>query len=232
MKQWLKRFFYEPRHAKPTDENIMRLLTPSILGIILCMVCLAGATWAWFSDSIQTGPQTITAASYDLDVSISDSDGKTVDAEGGNYELIKGVRYTVELTPTGTAEKGCCKIEDPDHTTYYTDQIERGKDFTFTLIPDQSGQYTFTAVWGTYSGDEKVIVNEEMIGSLESFGEDDAAPTDPVAAEEDQPTAEAAPVTELSAQEEEETDPPAGENTEMDAAAEPETDSAASDAEA
>ena len=232
MKQWLKRFFYEPRHAKPTDENIMRLLTPSILGIILCMVCLAGATWAWFSDSIQTGPQTITAASYDLKVSIRDSNGESVEAKDGKYQLNQGDKYTVQLTPTGTAEKGYCKIEDPDHTTYYTDQIERGKDFTFTLIPDQSGQYTFTAVWGTHSVSEgdTVIVDKGTIGETPSEGS--PVPEQPAVTEEDQPTAEAAPVTELSAPEEEETDPPAGENTEMDAAAEPETDSAASDAEA
>lgn len=42
LKQWLKSIFYTPKHTKPTDDNILRLLMPSIVGSLLCMVCLAG----------------------------------------------------------------------------------------------------------------------------------------------------------------------------------------------
>ena len=41
MKQWLKSIFYTPKHTKPTDDNILRLLMPSIVGSLLCMVCLS-----------------------------------------------------------------------------------------------------------------------------------------------------------------------------------------------
>lgn len=78
MKEWLKRIFYTPRHSKPTDENILRLLMPSVVGIFICMVCLAGSTWAWFSATVQTVPQTIEAASFDISAAVTDASGQPV----------------------------------------------------------------------------------------------------------------------------------------------------------
>ena len=66
MKPWIKFALYIPRHSKSTDENILRLLVPSLLGILLCMICLAGTTWAWFTASVQTQPQTIEPAEQTL----------------------------------------------------------------------------------------------------------------------------------------------------------------------
>lgn len=78
MKPWIKFALYIPRHSKSTDENILRLLVPSLLGILLCMICLAGTTWAWFTASVQTQPQTIEAANYDIAVSITNESGDFV----------------------------------------------------------------------------------------------------------------------------------------------------------
>ena len=75
MKPWIKFALHIPRHSKSTDENILRLLVPSLLGILLCMICLAGTTWAWFTASVQTQPQTIEAANYDIAVSITNESG-------------------------------------------------------------------------------------------------------------------------------------------------------------
>lgn len=72
MKQWLKAIVYTPKYTKPTDENILLLLLPSFVGILICMACLAGTTWAWFSTGVQTQPQTIMAASFDIVVTIDD----------------------------------------------------------------------------------------------------------------------------------------------------------------
>lgn len=78
MKQWLKSIFYTPKHTKPTDDNILRLLMPSIVGSLLCMVCLAGTTWAWFSASVHIQPQTITAANYEIAAVVTDESGTMV----------------------------------------------------------------------------------------------------------------------------------------------------------
>lgn len=147
MKQWKKSLLYTPKHTKPADKNLMRLLVPSIVGILICMVCLSGTTWAWFSASVQTGAQTITAANFNVEVAI---DPTPVISEGGKYTLTRNTAYTVTLTATGTANEigGYCIVDNDAGDRHYTSQIKPGASLQFTLIPEADGIYTFTAVWG------------------------------------------------------------------------------------
>lgn len=149
LKRWLKRIFYNPRHSKPADENILRLLMPSVVGIFICMVCLAGSTWAWFSSSVQTAPQTIEAASFDISAAVIDASGQPVPS---GQPLQAGQKYTVTLTAAGNAPSGgYCEVES-GAVFLYTETILPNELLAFTLIPDSNAAYTFTAVWGKYSG--------------------------------------------------------------------------------
>lgn len=149
MKQWLKSIFYTAKHQKPTDDNILRLFLSSFVGIILCMACLAGSTWAWFSATVQTVPQTIEAANYDISAAVTDASGQPVPS---GQPLEAGQKYTVTLTAAGTAlSGGYCKVEGGTNPLY-TVTLLPGKTLTFTLIPETKTAYTFTAVWGEYSG--------------------------------------------------------------------------------
>ena len=153
MKQWLKHILYIPKHSKPTDENIIRLLLPSFVGILICMICLAGTSWAWFSATIQTVPQTIEAANYDIMVSISDEDSKPVDL---NNPLYAGTAYKIRLAATGTAPSGgYCKVEGGT-VPLYTAALLPGDMLTFILVPETEAVYTFTPVWGCYSGEADI----------------------------------------------------------------------------
>ncbi len=146
MKNWIKTVLYTPKHQKPTDENIMRLLLPSFVGIIICMACLAGMTWAWFSASVQTSPQTITAGNYDIAVTVNN------EPVNGTITLTAGQSYKATLAASGTAPSGgYCKIEG-GVAPLYTTQLKPGNALTFTLSPETTADYTFTAVWGNYSG--------------------------------------------------------------------------------
>lgn len=170
MKEWLKSIFYTAKHSKPTDENIMRLLLPSFLGIVLCMVCLAGSTWAWFSASISTSPQTIEAANFDIAVTVN---GKPVSSP---VTLEAGQKYTVTLTATGNAPSGgYCEVKG-GAVPLYTETILPDRSLTFTLIPEKDAVYTFTAIWGRYSG-EPDITNGCTIGAEQpETGEETPAP--------------------------------------------------------
>ena len=149
MKRLLNAFFYTPKHTKPTDENIPQLLLPSVVGIILCMVCLAGTTWAWFSASIKSPPQTITAANYDIAVAVTDEAGAPVALD---QPLEAGRAYTVTLTAGGTAPSGGYCVVKSGGASLYTAPLLPGEEMSFTLIPESDDTYTFDAVWGTYNG--------------------------------------------------------------------------------
>ena len=79
MRKWTQVKLYIGKHEKPTDENIMRLLMPSILGVLVCMVCLFGSTWAWFTAGIQVdGDAATKAANFSAAVTVREIPGATV----------------------------------------------------------------------------------------------------------------------------------------------------------
>ena len=161
---WVKSLFYTPKHTKTSDDNILRLILPSIAGSLLCMVCLAGTTWAWFSASIQTAPQTITAANFAVTVSIENDKGQSVEAQNGQYNLTAGVEYTVTLTAGGNAPSGGYCIVEGGEKPQYTAQMLPEKELKFTLIPKETANYAFTAVWGSYSGEADIQQGAIMKG--------------------------------------------------------------------
>ncbi len=173
MKQWLKSIFYTAKHQKPTDDNILRLFLSSFVGIILCMACLAGSTWAWFTSTVQTAPQTIEAANYDISAAVTDASGQPVPS---GQPLEAGQKYTVTLTAAGTAlSGGYCKVEGGTNPLY-TVTLLPGESLSFTLIPETEAAYTFTAVWGEYSGGAD-ITNGCTIGAEQpETGDETPAP--------------------------------------------------------
>lgn len=165
MKRWLKRIFYTPRHSKPTDENIIRLLIPSFVGIVICMVCLAASTWAWFSATVQTVPQTITAANYDIEVSVVDAGKNPVNLTS---QLKANETYTVTLKATGTAPSGgYCIITDASGNVVYTSEtLLPNATVVFPFEPSTTDVYTFTAVWGSYNGTANISENDTQDDAL------------------------------------------------------------------
>ena len=105
---------------KVTDTALTRSLISSVIGIVLCMACLFGTTWAWYSSSVTSGVSVSEGANFDFDISIEDS----ITPTDGVYTF-EGGEHTVTLTKTGTAEKGFCKVEakksgeEAEATTYY-----------------------------------------------------------------------------------------------------------------
>lgn len=163
MKRWLEAIFYKPKHEKSTDENILRLFMPSVVGIFICMVCLAGSTWAWFSASIVNTENIIQATTYELEIFVTDLNGTVVEPTNGVYTLAGSQSYTVTLTAADDgASTGYCVIRANDKT-YYTASIAKGGSFTFTVYG--GGRYTFAPAWGSYDSDGKIVLeNGETIG--------------------------------------------------------------------
>jgi len=151
---------------KPTDENIMRLVLPSVLGIILCMVCLCGTTWAWFSGVMATGTATVQAARYTVEAEVEGAAaGKIEQNADGSYALLAEDIYTVRLTVGGTAEHtaGYCKVTLAGED-YYTGPMRQGDALSFT-VSNTGGSLSVLGLWGTYSGEVTLKDGDAIVGT-------------------------------------------------------------------
>ncbi len=169
-KCFLTRLFYKGKYYKKEEkDNLTAMLLPSILGIILCAVCLMGSTWAWFTATQSTGTQTIQAANYEVSAVIKLNDTE-IAANNGTYTLAAGT-YTVTLTASGDATTGYCVLDFSTEKAY-TEQIPKGTSITLTLNMNDPATLEITAVWGTYAGDGKI--SAEYTYGTASIAEDNA----------------------------------------------------------
>lgn len=160
LRRFIKSLFYIPKHAKPKDENIMRMIMPSVIGIILCMSVLAGLTWAWFTANISAQNQTLTSANFAVEVKVLNGTNEVADSQG-RFELKADEQYSVTINPAGSASAGYCELEFGGQK-YYTSQIgESGLSFTY--VPDKDTVLSYIPVWGRQSR-QPDIENGDNIG--------------------------------------------------------------------
>ena len=73
--------FHKSKPKKQNNDELMRLMAPTIAGMVVCMICLASMTWAWFTASVDTTPQTIESATRSTEVTVYEL-GETIDENG------------------------------------------------------------------------------------------------------------------------------------------------------
>ena len=147
------------------------MLCPSLLGIMVCLICLAGMSWAWFTAGVQS-QSTITAKSYTLNETVKvKTDGTSADSadaantgtlkkeSGGTYTLAANTQYVVTLNPSAAPKNGgYCILKmtyaggDGDGTVeekYCTVALESGKEYNFTISNgDKAVKCQLIAAWG------------------------------------------------------------------------------------
>ncbi|MBQ0101712.1 MAG: hypothetical protein KBT31_02835 [Firmicutes bacterium] len=167
--EWLLNDPKKENEEKVTDKMLVRSVVLSVIGILFCMTCLFGLSWAWFTDSIATGSSKITAASFNLDVTVEEINGAQIPkGEDGFYQLDTTKTYKVTLVKEGTAKSGFCHIsvktsEEGTQTIFYTENIPQGnvteddQPYVFTV----SGVYKIklTPMWGQRASDSSTIVS-------------------------------------------------------------------------
>ena len=198
------------RNKKITQKAFRRMAFSSALGILACIICLAGMTWAWFTDSVASSGNTIMSSCSNALVSISSSSERgllrSVSARGsryeevehdstGTFELPQGSEYSIVLAADGTASKGYYRVKIGDET-YFTDTMNKGDAISFTV--DCTGNGTdmeITPYWMDNPGkgnlfegmridmgghEEKEKEKEEENSSAESSIENGSSQTDTV----------------------------------------------------
>ena len=147
------------------------MLCPSLLGIMVCLICLAGMSWAWFTAGVQS-QSTITAESYTLNetvkVKTDGTSGNSADtantdalkkAADGTYTLEANKQYVVTLKPSAAPKNGgycILKITPVDSTDgtgevkYCTATLTSNTEFNFTISNgDKAVKCQLIAAWGT-----------------------------------------------------------------------------------
>ena len=165
-----ERVFYKPKHKtkiKRTD-GIFHVLAPSVIGIAVCVLCLCGSSWAWFTSTASAGTNTIKSATFQIsDVQIIDDNNSTVfPGEDDKYTLAQGT-YTLSFKASAdnTSSKGYCCItvymsDETAGTIYCTDNIGSGK-YTVKVVNNESIDITvkIEPIWGDAT---KTVVGETI----------------------------------------------------------------------
>lgn len=166
-------------HTEMTDISFYRLFLPSILGIVICAVCLAGLTWAWFSGNVTSSATTITAANFEVTTTVTDDGGGDVaPSSEGVYTLSSG-EYEVTLTAGGTASTGYCKVI-LDGQKYYVQLFTtpaEGKPNTITFsvnVGSEGSSLDIKYAWGTHviQSDEQLIGNGGALNATNTASSD------------------------------------------------------------
>ena len=101
----LRSLMFFERGQKISERQLVQMVAISVCGILLCMACLAGTTWAWFTVSLHSRENQIQVGQFSVSVAVA-ADGETLEQVGECYTLAQG-EYTVTLTNTGTTNAGC-----------------------------------------------------------------------------------------------------------------------------
>ena len=139
----------QQENAALTERAARRALYSSLFSIVACAMMLFGTTFAWFTANQTSGVNTMTAANFDVSV--------TVD-ENGTPDSIAAGTHTVKLTRTGGGTApGYCVIKlaytgtydvKSGTVTYTTDQATNAttvEDLTVTEQQQDRGEKKYYA---------------------------------------------------------------------------------------
>ena len=165
MKKLYMEYFHVPRDGKVRDKVMLVRMAVSTVFMILCLAAMSLSAYAYFSCSVASRNNQITAARFDMDVTLSITENATaVDVKkvgDKTYTAIleAGKTYEVVLRPAqeSTATTGFCQITANNcEKTYHTHQLGIVDNSTvnqirFTLEVSKNTAVQFLAHWGTSS---------------------------------------------------------------------------------
>ena len=164
---------------KLNEKSVVKSVAISVFVILLCLVSLSSATWAWFNIDIASSANNLQAAYSNVAVSV-ELDGEASEVTDGKFTFQKQKLYTVTITATGTAEKGYCVLSLGEEK-YYTPQLSTtsGKNsITFSLKFTAKTEIEFIPGWGALNP-EKISFKQGAyyLDLKESSLEEEKAPT-------------------------------------------------------
>ena len=114
----LKDLFAVPKGQRITDKYLCRVLVSYICSILLCMGCLAGTTWAWFTVSIENTENVIQIGTPQVNVTV----------DGSVIASVTELSFGSAAAPGGTEMLGGATVTGGDVATDGTEAL--GSDVT------------------------------------------------------------------------------------------------------
>lgn len=160
---------------KLTDKAFSHAIISSIIGILICLICICTATWAWFTDSEDFVGGTIKAGECLLEIKVTNELGEEMQDLENGVNLVANQTYTVTLTLPKNSTSGYCKIVT-DTEDYYSDYIlnhdsDTPMVVTFQVKAESNQQVKFVKRWGIYSGEIDVASGETLVLPLVTLNE-------------------------------------------------------------
>lgn len=165
----MKRFEFldgkEPK--KPiTEHAFSKAIATSVFSICICLICLCGMTWAWFS-STQTGTaEPIRSAEYSITVQVYGTQLSDVE---NSFTATSGTTYNITLTAVGTSTTGFCVVSYTtidngieEEGNLYTKQLSPGETLHFSIRLNNGGEITIKPQWGTNAGSTDINEGTEI----------------------------------------------------------------------
>lgn len=168
-----RRLYRQPKHReKKRDDGLNHILAPSFIGIIVCSVCLCGASWAWFTASQSSSITSVKFAEYAISVEVNGNRTEPVRDDSNRYsiDIADEGEYSIKLSASGTAKSGYAVIyfADNEDLKYYTEQIPTGTDFEFRVNSGNSGLLQIETRWGSCALENiTLLINNGNIGEPE-----------------------------------------------------------------
>ena len=137
-------------------DTALRVFTTPLLAILICLTCLSGLTFAWFTANTAQPTQSICTASFALSATVQYQNAgmtETLTPSAGKFALTAETTYTISLSTTGsTASRGygvlTLTAAGGSSSMLYTQTIAQDATFSFTYVPDQDYTLQVEGNWG------------------------------------------------------------------------------------
>ena len=138
---------YNLKKKDKQNDNIYRLLLPSFIAICICTICLSTTSWAWFTSTTSTSVSSIKAA-YNLSYGINNYDKLTLIDGSVTYTIDNTGTCSITLSAENSTTNGYCII-NYGNNDYYTNLINKGTTYGFTITASEGTVITLTPKWGS-----------------------------------------------------------------------------------
>ncbi len=167
MRKLYNEFFHISKDGQISEKVMLVRITSMAIVMILCLLAMSVSAYAYFSYNVTSGTTTIKAATFEVDVSVSDTVGADIPVttqikDNLTYQVAQlkaGITYSVNISHSqnSTAKTGYIIITADDCADkYHTQQLNKVitrsiGTISFNIKPSADTNVYFLTNWGTSS---------------------------------------------------------------------------------